>query len=228
MKKNTYVQFENSFFEKIINNKRIEMIVLMKKKINISKIKDFLDIGTTNDTALKSSNIFCHMLNDIAIHKSISDQKIKNKRFELCLNKSITSNFSKKQINTFKSDLVISSATIEHVGNLNNQLKKIKNMISLSNKYLVISTPNRFFPIEVHTKLPFVHWLPKKIFRKLLILFRMKYFSKEKNLNLLDKKELNHILDTFSRNMSYKIYNIYFLGFVSNFLVICKMKSSKT
>ena len=37
MKKNTYVQFENSFFERIINKKRMEMFKLVRKKINISK-----------------------------------------------------------------------------------------------------------------------------------------------------------------------------------------------
>ena len=54
----------------------------------------------------------------------------------------------------------------------------------------------------------------------------MDYFAREKNLNLLDISELKKILDTFSREISYKIYNIYFLGFVSNFLVICKVKKS--
>jgi hypothetical protein len=88
----------------------------------------------------------------------------------------------------------------------------------------MITTPNRFFPIEVHTKLPLIHWLPKKMFRKILLFLRMDYFACEKNLNLLDISELKKILDTFSREISYKIYNIRFLGFVSNFLVICKVK----
>lgn len=98
-------------------------------------------------------------------------------------------------------------------------------MISLSKKYIVITTPNRFFPIEVHTKLPFIHWLPKKIFRKILLLLGMSYFAEEKNLNLLDRSELNQILNSFSKEINYTIYNISFIGFVSNFLVICKVKS---
>ena len=54
MKTNTYVQFENSFFEKIIKNKRLEMFNILKKKINIYKLNDLLDVGTTNDSDLKS------------------------------------------------------------------------------------------------------------------------------------------------------------------------------
>ena len=64
--------------------------------------------------------------------------------------------------------LLVVVGTHEHVGNFKNQVSKIKNMISLSNRYLVISTPNRFYPIELHTKLPLIHWLPKKIFRKII------------------------------------------------------------
>ena len=76
MKKNLYIQFENNFFDKIINNKRIEMVNQIKTKINVRQIKDLLDIGTTQDLSADSSNIFCKMLNNIKIHKSISNQKI--------------------------------------------------------------------------------------------------------------------------------------------------------
>ena len=226
MKKNLYIQFETNFFDKIINKKRIEMISLVKKHIKISKIKDLLDIGTTEDSSAGSSNIFCKMLNKIKIHKSISNQKITNKRFKSTIKKSITSKFSKEIIDTFKSDLVLSSATIEHVGSLKNQITKVSNMISLSREYVVISTPNRFYPIELHTKIPLLHWLPKTFFRKVLLLLNMKYFADEKNMNLLSKSDLKKILNIFSQKIDYKIHNIYFLGFVSNFLVICKIKKN--
>ncbi len=225
MKKKLYIQFETNFFDKIINKKRIEMVRLVKKKINISTIKHLLDIGTTEDVSAKSSNVFCKMLDVVPIHKSISDQKITNSRFKAKKKKSITSKFSQNEINQLKSDLVISSATIEHVGNFKNQVKKVKNMISLSNKYFVITTPNNYYPIEFHTKLPLIHWLPKKIYRKILSLLNMNYFADEKNLNLLTKKDLNSILSIFNKKIEYRIYEIKFLFFVSNFLAICKIKN---
>tara|TARA_B100001175_G_scaffold317175_1_gene333162 strand:- start:2408 stop:3091 length:684 start_codon:yes stop_codon:yes gene_type:complete len=226
MKKKLYIQYENNFFDKIINKKRIEMVNLIKKNIDISQINDLLDIGTTEDITAKSSNIFCKLLDNIKIHKSISNQKITNKRFNSSIEKSITSDFNEDLIKSFKSDLVISSATIEHVGDFENQVIKVKNMISLSKKYIVLSTPNKFYPIEFHTKLPFVHWLPKKIFRKILIFLKMNYFADQNNLNLLSKKELTTILDLFSDKINYKIYNIRFLGLISNFFVICKLKNN--
>ena len=225
MKKKLYIQFESNYFDKIINQKRIEMIKLIKKKIKISNINDLLDIGTTEDVSAKSSNIFCKMLNIIPTHKSISHQKITNTIFKVRKTKSLTSTFSQKEINLLKSDLVISSATIEHVGSFKNQVKKVKNMINLSKKYFIITTPNNYYPIEFHTKLPLIHWFPKKIYRKILLFLNMDYFANEKNLNLLSKKELDNILSIFNKKIEYRIYEIKFLFFVSNFLAICKIKN---
>ena len=67
--------------------------------------------------------------------------------------KSITEDLGDKELKSFRSDLVISSAVIEHVGSFDNQRKMIQNMIRLSKKYIVLTTPNKFHPIEFHTKL---------------------------------------------------------------------------
>lgn len=83
--------------------------------------------------------------------------------------------------------MVISNATIEHVGNEKQQLKMLKNIIKLTKKIFIVITPNRLHPIEFHTKIPFIHWLPKKIHRKILSVIGQKYLSEEKNLNLLKK-----------------------------------------
>ena len=48
--------------------------------------------------------------------------------FSKILTKSITDNFTNEEIDNFKSDLVISNATIEHVGNFENQIKMVKNV----------------------------------------------------------------------------------------------------
>ena len=44
----------------------------------------------------------------------------------------------------------------------------VKNIINLTKKIFFITTPNRFYPIEFHTKLPLIHWLPKRIHRFIL------------------------------------------------------------
>ena len=64
----------------------------------------------------------------------------------------------------------------------------IKNIIGLSKKYFIITTPNLYHPIEFHTKLPFLHWLPKKIHRSILSFFNIKFFLRKKTLILLREK----------------------------------------
>ena len=53
---------------------------------------------------------------------SISDQLITSSFFKKKLQKSIIENFSEYEIENFKSDLVVSNATIEHVCNYNNHV----------------------------------------------------------------------------------------------------------
>tara|TARA_B110000238_G_C15792151_1_gene296416 strand:+ start:183 stop:554 length:372 start_codon:yes stop_codon:yes gene_type:complete len=121
-----------------------------------------------------------------------------------------------------KSDLVVSNATIEHVGNFENQKKMIQNILLLTKKYFIITTPNRYHPIDFHTKLPFIHWMPKNIHRKILKILKLEFFSKEENLNLLSKNELKILLKTCGVN-NFKIFDISLLGFKSNFIIIGKI-----
>ena len=83
---------------------------------------------------------------------------------------------TKLKDNTF--DIVHSSATIEHVGSEYNQNQFIKECLRISKKTVIITTPNRFFPIDFHTNLQLIHWLPKKIHRKILKFIGLNFYSK--------------------------------------------------
>ena len=212
------------FIDKIIFKKRIEILSIIKRIIDLKMINSCLDIGGTNDFSRKSSNLIIKSLNEINILKSISTQKIDFPFFNIILTKSITDNFSNDEISKMSSDLVISSATIEHVGNEKNQIKMISNIIKLSKKYIVITTPNRLYPIEFHTKIPLIHWLPKNLHRFILKIFGINLLSKEKNLNLLSKDELKKILENFNNLIDFQIEKLSLFGCVSNFIVIGKIK----
>jgi hypothetical protein len=216
-----YAEKHFNFLDRIVENRREKFFDFMKSKINFDQCNSYLDIGTTQDKRHKSSNYLNKKFDFIKIHKSISDQKISNKRFSNVLQKSITSSFSSKEILDFKSDFVISNATIEHVGSLKNQFKMVKNMIKLTNKVMIIQTINRFFPIDTHTKLPLLHMLPKPMHRKIIKFLDYDYYSLEEHLNMLSINDMENILKKFRQFIKYKIYKIRTLGFVSNILVIC-------
>jgi SAM-dependent methyltransferase len=56
-------------------------------------------------------------------------------------------------------DVVFSNAVIEHVGGREQQRRFVEESLRVARRAF-ITTPNRWFPVEVHTGLPFVHWLP--------------------------------------------------------------------
>jgi len=219
LQKKIYSEFHLNFFDKLINKKRFEIINFINNLTYNKNLDDVLDIGTTNDEKNRSSNIIIKNLKGFNIFKSISNQDIKLRLFSKCLNKSISENFTEDEIQTFSSDLVISNATIEHVGSYENQLKMMQNIIKLSKKYFVIITPNRFHPIEFHTKLPFIHWLPKKIHRFILSMLGQKFLSLEENLNLLSKNDFHLSMEKLNFK-NYQVKNIKFLFFNSNIILV--------
>jgi SAM-dependent methyltransferase len=58
-------------------------------------------------------------------------------------------------------DVGFSNAVVEHVaGGREGQRQFVHELCRVARRVFV-TTPNRRFPLEVHTLLPFVHWLPK-------------------------------------------------------------------
>ena len=66
-------------------------------------------------------------------------------------------------------DVVHSNAVIEHVGNRHEQSRFIAELVRVSEAGFV-TTPNRWFPIETHCKLPLLHWLPQRAAHRLAAL----------------------------------------------------------
>lgn len=56
-------------------------------------------------------------------------------------------------------DIVFSNAVIEHVGGRERQRMLVSEALRVGRRAF-LTTPNRLFPLELHTRLPFVHWLP--------------------------------------------------------------------
>jgi trans-aconitate methyltransferase len=86
-------------------------------------------------------------------------------------------------------DLAFCSAVIEHVGAKDQQLQLLSELARVS-KRVVVTTPNRLYPLEFHTLTPLIHWLPAKLFRRYLEISGREFFSREENLNLLTDREM--------------------------------------
>ena len=64
-------------------------------------------------------------------------------------------------------DICYSNSVIEHLYSWENQQVFAREIRRVADAYYV-QTPNRRFPIEPHYLTPFIHWLPKRLRRKLL------------------------------------------------------------
>lgn len=59
-------------------------------------------------------------------------------------------------------DIGFSNAVVEHVaGGREGQRQFVHELCRVAERVFV-TTPNRFFPLEVHTLVPFAHWLPAR------------------------------------------------------------------
>jgi SAM-dependent methyltransferase len=113
-------------------------------------------------------------------------------------------------------DIVFSNAVVEHAGGRREQREFIREALRVGRRFFV-TTPNRWFPVEVHTGLPLLHFLHPRVYRGLLRKLGHEYYASEANLNLLDRKSL---LGLFPAGGSVDVHRIKTLGFTSN-LIAC-------
>jgi hypothetical protein len=109
-------------------------------------------------------------------------------------------------------DVVYSNAVVEHTGSRRDQAAFIAEALRVSQGYF-ITTPNRWFPIEHHTSIPLIHFLPQELYRSILRAKGEVFYSEERNLNLLTRQKLQ---DIFPAGISIEISFIRTLGFASN------------
>ncbi|EDY19953.1 Methyltransferase type 11 [Chthoniobacter flavus Ellin428] len=86
-------------------------------------------------------------------------------------------------------DIVYSNAVLEHAGSAEQQRFFLSELCRLARRRFV-AVPNRLFPVEHHTCLPVIHYLPKATFRRLLRGTRYDVWSHEENLNYVSAAEL--------------------------------------
>jgi hypothetical protein len=112
------------------------------------------------------------------------------------------------------------AAVLEHVGNRAAQAQLIREAARVARKGAFLTTPNRWFPVEFHTVLPLVHWLPPATFRRLLRATGRDFFASEQNLNLLSGAELRAMGAELGD--AFEVRGMRLLGLVSNLLVILR------
>jgi len=72
-------------------------------------------------------------------------------------------------------DYVFSNSVIEHVGDETSQLRMAEEIRRVGRNYFV-QTPDRRFPFELHLFTPFIHWLPRRFYERLVPRFTFRHW----------------------------------------------------
>lgn len=149
-----------------------------------------LDVGVTSDQSYEASNYFeawyphKNQITAVGTDDALFLEKI-YPGLKFVRANALSLPFPDKSF-----DVVHSSAVIEHVGSEKNQIMMINEMCRVAKRGVFITTPNRWFPVEFHTLLPLVHWLPNELFRRIIRISRGDFFASEDNLNLMTPRSL--------------------------------------
>ena len=205
-----------------IKKKRLEIFNILKKNFKLNKKTKILDVGTTPSLKPHENVI----LNNIKWKENISclsNQNLGKLKNKYPLISFFQGDGKKMNFKKNKFDIVFSSATVEHVGSFKNQIKFVSECFRVCKYITIITTPNRNYPIDFHTRLPLIHLLPKKIHRSILVFFGEHYLSQERNLNLLTENDLINICRLNKIN-NFKIIKIKLFFLVSNLVLIIRKK----
>ena len=108
--------------------------------------------------------------------------------------------------NTF--DIFVSIETLEHIGK--SSIKKSLEKINfLTSNIILLTTPNKFFPMIAHdTRIPFLHWFPIK-YRKLVTRFVKKNSEHNDFLSPFDISIFKNKFRCITSCLSFQSYNDY-------------------
>ena len=118
-------------------------------------------------------------------------------------------------------DVVHSSAVLEHVGNRASQIRFISELWRVARRGIFVTTPNRWFPVEFHTLVPLLHWLPPAAFRTGLRILGKTFYAREETLNLMSSADLSGAARAAGVG-PHRISTVGMLGWPTNLILLAR------
>jgi len=187
----------------------------------IEKNDTVLDLGATSDRTYSHSNYFelWYPYKDRITASGVDDAAFLEENYaglRFVLTDGGDLPFADREF-----DFVHSSAVLEHVGGRKEQVAFLREAWRVARRGAFITTPNRWFPIEFHTVMPFVHWLPAAVFRRVCKSRGLDFLASEEHLNLLSASALRRLAaDAGMEN--FRVTSVTLIGWPSNLLLIAK------
>ena len=194
------------------NRARERMFQFFMEKMRPTPVTSVLDLGVTADQSLPESNYFEQLY---PFKESITAAGIDDVSYLEKIYPGVHFVLISPGVLPFKDDqfdIVFCSAVLEHVGSREAQRQFIVETLRVAKRFF-FTTPNRYFPVEFHTFLPFIHWLPQAKHQAVLRSLGMDFWASIKNLNLLTPKALRKLHPEYA---SVEIDNFKLFGCPSN------------
>jgi hypothetical protein len=157
-----------------------------------------LDVGTTPDLAIAYNNFFerWYPYPERLTACSIEDCSALEARFP-----GLTFRLVRGAALPFPAkafDAAVSFAVLEHVGGAADQRRFLAELARVARRF-VCYTPYRYFPVEMHTYTPLLHWLPAAVCRAAWRWWGLSAWADERNLNLLSVRDVRRLLPGHGR-----------------------------
>lgn len=203
---------------RIANRVRNDIFHIVTSQFNFLPSDYVLDLGVTSDQSYASSNYFeaLYPYKNRIVAAGIDDARFLEELYPGL--RFVHANALNLPFEDASFDYVHSSAVLEHVGSFANQRKMVAECVRVARKGICLTTPNRWFPVEFHTQLPLLHWLPKQQFRRILNRLGHTDLAKEENLNLMTARELRDAVRNIE-GWSFRFGTARLLGLKSNLIL---------
>lgn len=202
---------------------RERMYQIFESELKPTDSDEVLDLGATPDTTLASSNFFeqRYPYKDKITVASIEDCTPIVQKFGL---KAFVLNRPKERLPFADKafDILVCSAVLEHVGTREDQGFFLKECLRVSRK-VFLTTPYRYFPIEMHTSIPLLHWLPWTVFQKAIASTKNAFWADINNLNLFGMRDMRAI----TADLPVTVSHIRTLGMRSNLIVMTGAEAAR-
>ncbi|MCP3987406.1 MAG: class I SAM-dependent methyltransferase [bacterium] len=125
-------------------------------------------------------------------------------------------------------DLVFSHAVIEHVGSTAEQVAFTAELCRVARRGVCLTTPNRWHPVEPHTGLPLLHWLPPAVHRRIYGGLGKAMYASEENLHLLSRGHMEAVLRAAGvAEGAHQLLPVRWLGIPSNWIALIRLDSGR-
>ena len=181
------------FIRRVSLRARLSVFQLFMDRLQPDAGASVLDVGVSLDVGSVESNVLeqCYPHQDRLTCAGIGDGTAFRQAFPRVRFVQITPHaplpFADGQF-----DLAYSNAVVEHTGSRDHQRAFVAELCRVAKRVFVV-VPNRLFPVEHHTGLPLVNYLPLPSFRALLRRTKFAHWAREENLNPLFAWEFKNL-----------------------------------